>query len=115
MNTNMNMNGRRKRRSNSKSIELNSIKESFNNSTISTPAEIFMGDPMEPFLNEINDEMLKNLYNSFQHCQNDFGKMDFKCEEEIIVTSWNFMKNSIKKNEFCRINEINVENPIRSF
>ena len=74
-----------------------------------------MGEPMEPFSNEINDEMLKNLYNSFQHCQNDFGKMDFKCEEEIIITSWNFMKNSIKKNEFCHINEINVENPIRSF
>ena len=118
MNTNMNMNGRRKRRSvDSKQEELDKMKMVFDNSTlIATEFDL----NFENNNNNNNEELLENLHGSFHQCQTKIQNMDLNCEENIILTSWDMMR-KMKDNNFCTMppppppNSELISNPTESF
>ena len=61
----------------------------------------------------MNDEMRENLHSSFVHCFKSFNGMDSKCEDEIIVTSWDIMRNWVKNDQFCP--QKSLASPLKSF
>ena len=97
MNTNMNMNGRRKRRSiDSKQEELEKMKRVFENSTlIATEFDLNFEN------NDESEEILENLHDSFHQCRTKIQNMDLNCEENIILTSWDMMRKMKDSNNFC--------------
>ena len=99
MNTNMNMNGRRKRRSiDSKQEELEKMKRVFENSTlIATEFDL----NFENNDDNSEDEILENLHDSFHQCRTKIQNMDLNCEENIIITSWDMMRKMKDSNNFC--------------
>ena len=116
MNTNMNMNGRRKRRSvDSKQEELDKMKMVFDNSTlIATEFDLNFENDND------NEKLLENLHGSFHQCRTKIQNMDLNCEENIILTSWDMMR-KMKDNNFCTMpppppphSEL-ISNPTESF
>ena len=119
MNTNMNMNGRRKKRSDSQKIDAENWKEMFQ--TNSTLSSIFPGLNLDgkqsqieklkagntgemvncsTFLSEAFDEssrmtMLEKFHTSFDKCQTFHGLKPV-CQDEIIQTSWDHLRNYLK-------------------
>ena len=94
MNTNMNSNGKRKkRRAKSKEVDLKKINNFFVNSTIAKDFK----------LNHFNDQngIIEDLYTSFNRCKTNIQEMNPLCQEEIIVSSWDFMRNFVKSKKFC--------------
>ena len=100
MNTNMNENGRKKR-----DLEISrksQILNKFSNTTLSL---------------DFSPEMLENFYEAFNECKNDFGSMEVKCEEEIVLLSWKNMRNILRHDNddvFCFDPNL-ASNPLTSF
>ena len=79
MNTNMNMNGRKKR----------DLEVSRKNNMLSKFSNTTLGSNFSP-------EMLENFYEAFTNCKNNFGSMETECEEEIVLLSWKNMRKMLK-------------------
>ena len=100
MNTNMNENGRKKR-----DLEITrkrDILNQFSNTTLNL---------------NFTPEMLENFYEAFNECKNDFGAMEVKCEEEIVLLSWKNMRNILRHGDndvFC-VDPNLASNPLTSF
>ena len=97
MNTNMNENGRKKR-----DLEISrksQILSKFSNTTLSL---------------DFSPEMLENFYEAFNECKNDFGSMEVKCEEEIVLLSWKNMRNILLLEDNCA-NQNLATNSLTSF
>ena len=96
MNTNMNMNGRRKRRSvDSKQEELHNMKTVFKNSTLLATEFDFENN------NNETEELLESLHDSFHQCRTKIENMDLDCEENVILTSWDIMRKMKDNSNFC--------------
>lgn len=76
MNTNMNMNGRKKRET-LEEISKRKLLSEFSNSTLGSA---------------FNEDMLNDLYESFSQCKTHFDSMSGQCQEDIIMVSWQNMR-----------------------
>ena len=116
-NANNNAGKKRKRRSltnnNMPTHQLHKLREILENSEI---AKIFR-------LNVMSDEMLENFYSSALRCscsqhQNmgKFQEINSDCSDEIILSSWEFVKNMINTNDdICAKNKVVVTSPLKAF
>ena len=72
-------------------------------------------------LNVMSDEMLENFYSSVLRCQSrhqtteKFQEISSDCTDEIILSSWEFVKNMIKTKDLCAKNKIVVTSPLKAF
>ena len=76
-------------------------------------------------LNVMSDEMLENFYSSILRCSSQsshrkmekFEEISSDCTDEIILSSWEFVKNMIKTKDenLCAKNKIVVTSPLKAF
>ena len=93
--------------------QLHKLREILENSKMST---IFK-------LNLMSDKMLENFYSSILRCSSQshrkmekFEEISSDCTDEIILSSWEFVKNMIKtKDDLCAKNKIVVTSPLKAF
>ena len=118
-NENNNAGKKRKRRSltnnNMPTHQLHKLREILENSKL---AKIFK-------LNVMSDEMLENFYSSALRCSRSqsqhqnmgkFQEINSDCSDEIILSSWEFVKNMIKTNDdLCAKNKVVVTSPLKAF
>ena len=101
MNTNMNMNGRKKREL-LETVKRSEILDKFSNFTL---------------VQDFKPEMLNSFHDTFGECKMDLKhRMNSNCEEEMVIIAWkNLRKFLVNPIENCVIGDGDESSPLSNF